>query len=180
MHTQNHFTFADGRALNRLGYGAMRLTGQPGNYGPYEHWAGGIALLRRAADLGVEFFDSAWAYGPETADRIVGEALEGRDVFIATKGGVEKPEPGRIGSRQFASNGSRATDKLATVAVKAALANLGFCQVDNPFLLKVVKRGDARCSLRYRQAGKRHARRGDLGQDATQGTVRHMEAFLRP
>ena len=82
--------------VNRLGYGAMRLTGQPGNFGPYENWQGGLDLLRRAGDLGVTFFDSAWAYGPETADRIVGEALEGRDIVIATKGGVDKPEAGRI------------------------------------------------------------------------------------
>ena len=69
-------TFAIGGDLhvNRLGYGAMRLTGQPGNFGPYEDWEGGLALLRRAADLGVAFFDSAWAYGPESADQIVGGA----------------------------------------------------------------------------------------------------------
>lgn len=82
--------------VNRLGYGAMRLTGQPGNFGAYSDWQGGIDLLRTAADLGVDFFDSAWAYGPETADRIVGEALEGRAVTIATKGGVDKPAPGNI------------------------------------------------------------------------------------
>ncbi|MEO1305485.1 MAG: aldo/keto reductase [Pseudomonadota bacterium] len=82
--------------VNRLGFGAMRLTGQPGNFGPCGDWKGGLALLRRAADLGVTFFDSAWAYGPETADQIVGEALEGRDVVLATKGGVDKPAPGRI------------------------------------------------------------------------------------
>lgn len=122
MSTQTHFTFADGSAVNRLGYGAMRLTGQPGNYGPYEDWAGGIALLRRAADLGVEFFDSAWAYGPETADRIVGEALEGRDVFIATKGGVEKPEPGRI-----IVDGSR---DILHRQIDAALINLRRDQID--------------------------------------------------
>ena len=82
--------------VKRLGYGAMRLTGQPGNFGPYADWEGGKALLRHAADLGVNFFDSAWSYGPETADQIVGEALEGRDVVIATKGGIDKPEPGKI------------------------------------------------------------------------------------
>ena len=122
MSTQTHFTFADGRAIARLGYGAMRLTGQPGNYGSYEDWAGGIALLRRAADLGVEFFDSAWSYGPETADRIVGEALEGRDVFIATKGGVDKPEPGRI-----VVDGSRDTLHRQ---IDAALVNLRRDQID--------------------------------------------------
>lgn len=83
-------------SVNRLGFGAMRLTGQPGNFGPYHDWKGGLQLLNRAADLGVTFFDSAWAYGPETADQIVGEALEGRDPVIATKGGVDKPAPGRI------------------------------------------------------------------------------------
>lgn len=80
----------------RLGFGAMRLTGQPGNFGRYQDWGSGLSLLGRAADLGVNFFDSAWAYGPESADQIVGEALEGRDVVIATKGGVDKPAPGRI------------------------------------------------------------------------------------
>lgn len=82
--------------VNRLGYGAMRLTGQPGNFGPYPQWDQGLTLLRRAHDLGITFFDSAWAYGPETADQILGEALEGREAVIATKGGVDKPEPGRI------------------------------------------------------------------------------------
>jgi aryl-alcohol dehydrogenase-like predicted oxidoreductase len=91
-------TFAIGGDLpvNRLGYGAMRLTGKPGNFGPYPEWEDGLALLRHAADLGVSFFDSAWAYGPENADQIVGEALEGRDVVLATKGGVDKPAPGSI------------------------------------------------------------------------------------
>lgn len=82
--------------VDRFGYGVMRLTGQPSNFGPYPDWDGGLELLRRAADLGVTFFDSAFAYGPETADQIVGEALEGRDVFLATKGGVDKPAPGTI------------------------------------------------------------------------------------
>lgn len=96
MTNKMEFTFASGLTVNRLGYGAMRLTGQPGNFGAYNDWAGGLALLRRAADLGVNFFDSAWAYGPETADQILGEALSHRDVVFATKGGVDKPEPGRI------------------------------------------------------------------------------------
>ncbi|MEM1315342.1 MAG: aldo/keto reductase [Pseudomonadota bacterium] len=94
--TDRTFTLGNDLTVNRLGYGAMRLTGRPGNFGPYHDWENGLALLRRAADLGVTFFDSAWAYGPEHADRIVGEALEGRDVVLATKGGVDKPEPGRI------------------------------------------------------------------------------------
>ena len=94
--TPRTYRIGDELEVNRLGYGAMRLTGQPNNFGPYADWPHGLTLLRRAADLGVNFFDSAWSYGPETADRIVGEALHGRNVVFATKGGVDKPEPGRI------------------------------------------------------------------------------------
>ncbi|MEL6266867.1 MAG: aldo/keto reductase, partial [Pseudomonadota bacterium] len=74
----------------RLGFGAMRLTGQPGNFGPYSDWRGGIDLLRAAHDRGVRFFDSAFAYGPEHADRLLGEALGETDAVLATKGGVDK------------------------------------------------------------------------------------------
>ncbi len=83
--------------VNRIGFGAMRLTGQPGNFGPYLDWQQGVALLQEAAQLGVNFFDSAFSYGPGFADQIVGEALGGRDgVVLATKGGVDKPKPGQI------------------------------------------------------------------------------------
>ncbi|GAB5412502.1 MAG: aldo/keto reductase [Congregibacter sp.] len=84
--------------INRLGYGAMRLTGQPSNFGPYPKWDEGIALVQRAAELGVQFFDSAYAYGPGWADRLLGEALGSKhqDLVIATKGGVKKPAPNQI------------------------------------------------------------------------------------
>ena len=90
------FTFKDGTAIPRIGFGTMRLTGQPGNFGPYEDWEAGVALLRRAADLGVRHFDTARAYGPHHSERLVGEALKSRggDMFIASKGGIEKDGPG--------------------------------------------------------------------------------------
>ena len=116
------FTIGGEIAVDRLGYGAMRLTGQPGNFGPYPRWEDGLRLIRRAHDIGVNFFDSAWAYGPEHADRIVGEALEGRQAVVATKGGVDKPEPGRI-----TVDGSR--DTLLR-QVDRALVNLRRDRVD--------------------------------------------------
>ena len=94
------FTFSDGRTINRIGYGAMRLTGQPGNFGPYEDWQGGIELLRRARDLGIQHIDTARAYGPHDNERLIAEALRGSggsygdDLFIASKGGVEKSADG--------------------------------------------------------------------------------------
>jgi pyridoxine 4-dehydrogenase len=95
-----HTTFRLGGELsvNRLGFGAMRLSGQPGNFGPYRDWAGGIRLLRRAAEIGVNFFDSARAYGMGYNKRLLAEALApfGDTVVIATKGGIQKSAPGRI------------------------------------------------------------------------------------
>ncbi|MGB3293653.1 MAG: aldo/keto reductase [Phormidesmis sp.] len=84
--------------VNRLGYGAMRLAGQPGNFGPYADWSQGIALIQRAVALGVNLFDSARSYGPEWTDKLLGEALSpyASDVVMATKGGVDKPSPGNI------------------------------------------------------------------------------------
>lgn len=84
--------------VNRIGFGAMRLTGQPGNYGPYPHWKDGKALLNRAVELGVNFFDSARAYGPEWADKLIADALYPypENLLIATKGGVDKFAPDKI------------------------------------------------------------------------------------
>ncbi len=97
-HKNRTFQLGGDIEVNRLGYGAMRLTGQPGNFGPYADWSQGKQLLRRARELGVDFFDSARSYGPEWSDKLIGEAL-GDDpdrVIIATKGGVDKPQAGQI------------------------------------------------------------------------------------
>lgn len=84
--------------VNRLGYGAMRLTDQPGNFGPYPKWDQGVELLRTAFNHGVNFFDSAHSYGPGWADKIIGDAFEGMDKkpVLATKGGITKFAPDRM------------------------------------------------------------------------------------
>ena len=93
-------TFAIGGDLvvNRLGYGAMRLTGQPGNFGAYPDWEAGKKLLRRAVELGVNFIDTAEAYGPNFNEEIIASALHPypEDLAIATKGGISKPAPDSI------------------------------------------------------------------------------------
>lgn len=73
----------------------MRLTGQPRNFGPYADWQGGVELLRRARDLGVSHIDTARAYGPHENEKLIADALLDDDgsygeMFIASKGGVEK------------------------------------------------------------------------------------------
>jgi pyridoxine 4-dehydrogenase len=86
------FRFNDGTEVRRLGYGAMRLTGQPGNFGPYEAWDNGKKVLKRALELGINFIDTARAYGPGWNERLIAEALHPYPdgLFIATKGGVVK------------------------------------------------------------------------------------------
>lgn len=93
---QKTFKLGGELSVNRIGYGAMRLTGQPGNFGPYADWEQGKALLQRAVELGVNLFDSARSYGPEWTDKLIGEAIDAGPVVVATKGGVDKPAPGQI------------------------------------------------------------------------------------
>ena len=80
----------------RLAYGAMRLTGQPGNWGPYPDPAGGIAVLRRAVKLGVTLIDTAHAYGPGFNEALVAEALHPypEGLVVTTKCGIAKVGPG--------------------------------------------------------------------------------------
>ena len=82
--------------MARLAYGAMRLTGQPGNWGPYSDPAGGIRVLRRAVELGITLIDTAHAYGPGFNEALVAEALHPypADLVITTKCGIAKVGPG--------------------------------------------------------------------------------------
>jgi pyridoxine 4-dehydrogenase len=80
--------------VNRLGYGAMRITGE-GVWGPPKDRAGAIAVLRRAIELGINFIDTADSYGPYISEELIAEALAPypKDLVIATKGGWNRPGP---------------------------------------------------------------------------------------
>jgi pyridoxine 4-dehydrogenase len=81
-------------SVNRLGFGAMRLTGE-GIWGPPMDRAGALAVLRRAVALGVQFIDTADSYGPNVSEELIAEALfpYPAGVVIATKGGWNRPGP---------------------------------------------------------------------------------------
>jgi aryl-alcohol dehydrogenase-like predicted oxidoreductase len=89
-------TIAIGRDLrvNRLGFGAMRLTGA-GVWGEPRDAQAARRVLQRAVELGVNFIDTADSYGPEVSERIIAEALYPYPpgVVIATKGGLVRPAP---------------------------------------------------------------------------------------
>ncbi len=85
----------DDLSVNRLGFGAMRITG-PGIWGPPADHDEAVQVLRRAVELGVDFIDTADSYGPEVSEELIAEALfpypDG--LVIATKGGFLRPGPG--------------------------------------------------------------------------------------
>jgi len=82
--------------VNRLGFGAMRITGQ-GIWGDPPDRNEARAVLRRAVELGVNFIDTADSYGPDVSEELIAEALYPypEDLVIGTKGGLLRPGPGR-------------------------------------------------------------------------------------
>lgn len=79
--------------VNRMGFGAMRLTGR-GIWGPPKDSREAIRVLRRALELGVNFIDTADSYGPHIAEQLIADALHPYPgLVIATKGGLERPGP---------------------------------------------------------------------------------------
>jgi pyridoxine 4-dehydrogenase len=87
--------------VNRLGFGAMRITG-PGVWGEPPNRAQAIATLRRVVELGVNFIDTADSYGPNVSEELIAEALYPYpdDLVIATKGGLVRP-----GRNRWKNNG---------------------------------------------------------------------------
>jgi pyridoxine 4-dehydrogenase len=121
-------TFAIGGELtvNRLGFGAMRITGD-GIWGPPDDPDGARAVLRRAVELGIDFIDTADSYGPHVSEELIGEALRGgrgypEGLVIATKGGLE-----RTGPNQWPRNGR---PEHLRAACEGSLRRLGLERID--------------------------------------------------
>src|SRR3954465_4329792 len=80
--------------VHQLGFGAMRITGT-GIWGPPPDEAEAIRVLKRAVELGVDFIDTADAYGPNVSEELIRKALHPyKGVVIATKGGLQRSGPG--------------------------------------------------------------------------------------
>lgn len=88
------FTIGGDLKVNRLGYGAMRITGQ-GIWGPPKDHNEAIKVLKRAVELGVNFIDTADSYGPHVSEELIAEALYPypTGLVIATKGGLLRTGP---------------------------------------------------------------------------------------
>lgn len=90
------FSIGNDLPVNRLGFGAMRITGD-GIWGPPADRAEAIRVLRRAVELGIDFIDTADSYGPYVSEELITEALYPypSGLVIATKGGFDRPGPNR-------------------------------------------------------------------------------------
>jgi len=88
------FTIGGELTINRMGYGAMRITGK-GIWGPPKDESEAIKVLQRAVELGVNFIDTADSYGPHISEELIAEALYPypADLVIATKGGLLRTGP---------------------------------------------------------------------------------------
>jgi pyridoxine 4-dehydrogenase len=117
------FAIAGDLEVNRLGYGAMRITGE-GIWGPPADPDNARAVLRRAVELGVDLIDTADAYGPHVSEELIAEALRPypAGLVVATKGGMERTGPGR-----WARNGR---PEHLKAACEGSLRRLGLDRID--------------------------------------------------
>src|SRR5438105_10004 len=109
--------------VDRLGFGAMRITGE-GIWGWPADRGNALKVLRRAVELGVNLIDTADAYGPETSELLIAEALHPypKDLVIASKGGLTRPGPG-----QWVPNGR---PEYLTQCVEKSLKRLRVERID--------------------------------------------------
>lgn len=89
------YTIGGDLKVNRMGYGAMRITGE-GIWGQPKDGNEAIRVLKRAVELGVDFIDTADSYGPYVSEELIAKALHPypQGLVIATKGGLLRPGPG--------------------------------------------------------------------------------------
>jgi pyridoxine 4-dehydrogenase len=120
--SSGQFAIGGDLRVNRLGFGAMRITGK-GIWGEPEDRAEALRVLRRLPELGVNFIDTAESYGPEVSERLIHEALSPyKGLVVAAKSGLERPGPDRWtpnGRPEFLRNG-----------VKTSLKRLGVACID--------------------------------------------------
>ena len=153
--TNSTFKIGGDLEVNRLGFGAMRITGE-GIWGWPPDRANAVKVLKRAVDLGVNLIDTADAYGPETSELLIAEALHPypKGLVIATKGGLTRP-----GREQWVPNGR--PDHLKE-AVDNSLKRLKLDRIDLYQLHRIDKKVPVEDSL------------GALKEAQQAGKIRHI------
>lgn len=150
------FLLGDDLEINRMGYGAMRITG-PKIWGMPENPQQSIDVLRRAVELGVNFIDTADQYGPFTSEQLIAEALHpyADSVIVGTKGGLVRFGP-------WADVNSDASPQHLQDALDGSLRRLKLEQIDLYQLHRIDPKVSAEISFDF------------LAQAQKQGKIRHL------
>jgi pyridoxine 4-dehydrogenase len=153
--SKSTFSLGGDLTVNQLGFGAMRLTGE-GIWGWPPDRENAKKVLRRAVELGVNLIDTADAYGPETSELLIAEALHPypTGLVIATKGGLTRPGPG-----QWVPNGR---PEYLTQCVEKSLKRLKLERIDLYQLHRIDKKVPVEESL------------GALKKMQDAGKIRHV------
>ena len=136
------FKIGGGIKINRLGFGAMRITGQ-GIWGPPADRAEALRTLKRVPELGIDFIDTADSYGPDVSEQLIREALHPYNgIVVATKAGFQRPSPGvwemdgraralaRAGDQELQETRRRADRSLAIAPHRSQSAAQGAVRRD--------------------------------------------------
>ena len=160
--------------VNRMGFGAMRLTGE-GIWGEPKDPAEARRVLRRAVELGVNFIDTADAYGPEVNERIIAETLHPypRGLVIATKGGITRPS-----KAQWESDGR---PEHLRAACEASLKRLKLDRIDLLLLddFSYVRRDQTETTVLFELISERYERKS-IALTANQPFSEWHQVFPEP
>lgn len=167
-------TFTIGRNLtvNRMGYGAMRITGN-GIWGPPANKAEAISVLKRTIELGINFIDTADSYGPYISEELIAEALHPypADLVIATKGGLE-----RTGPDQWPVNAH--PDHLKK-ALDGSLKRLKVEQIDLYQLHRIDPKVPAEDSFAFLKKAQEEGKIKHIGlSEVTVAEIKHAQEFF--
>ncbi|MDP9077704.1 MAG: aldo/keto reductase [Bacteroidota bacterium] len=167
-------TFVIGKELsvNRVGFGAMRITGS-GIWGPPADKNEAIRVLKTAIELGVNFIDTADSYGPNVSEELIAEALHPYqdELVIGTKGGLRRSGPG-----QWSQDGSPA--HLET-ALSGSLKRLKIEQIDLYQLHRIDAKVPAEKTFTFLKQAQQDGRIKHIGlSEVTVDQIKHAQEFF--
>ena len=166
------FTLGGDLTVNRLGYGAMRITGE-GIWGPPQDHAESIRVLKRAVELGVDFIDTADSYGPNVSEELIAEALAPYKpgLVIATKGGML-----RTGPNQWPVD---ASPKHLEDALHGSLQRLKVQQIDLYQLHRIDPKVPAEDTFRFLQKAQQDGLIKHIGlSEVDVNQIKHAQEFF--
>jgi pyridoxine 4-dehydrogenase len=166
------FTIGGDLTINRLGYGAMRITG-PGIWGPPQDHDESIRVLKRAVELGIDFIDTADSYGPNVSEELIAEALHPypAGLVVATKGGLL-----RTGPNQWPVD---ASPKHLEEALHGSLKRLQVEQIDLYQLHRIDDKVPAEDTFRFLQKAQQDGLVKHIGlSEVTVDQIKQAQEFF--